>query len=292
MVGKGSQPSQNHDTNQFMSLEALDKAIRAVQICIPFERLVSEYLPWFLERKVNPEVGIESWSLDRYSDSEFEKTARALLENGAQVTIHAPFSDLSSGSVDNYVLDAVRKRYQRFLEVIPYFEPKAVVIHTGWHPKFHGDYKDQWLDRSIETFEMVLEKMKNTGAMLLIENVFDKTPEVLSALLNRLPRDRAGWCLDPGHARAFSDTPMDAWLAALGDRLGEVHLHDNDGSGDQHHALGTGSIDFPALFGWLDENKRKPVLTIEAHTPESVRESLLYLANPLIRGNLLNINQG
>jgi sugar phosphate isomerase/epimerase len=54
----------------------------------------------------------------------------------------------------------------------------------------------------------------------------------------------------------------------------ELHLHDNDGSGDAHLPVGQGNIDFPGLFQLLRQKQRRPLLTLEPHSQEHLTESL------------------
>ena len=62
-------------------------------------------------------------------------------------------------------------------------------------------------------------------------------------------------CYDTGHENTY--TPGTDILARFGDRLATTHIHDNDGSSDEHHIIGEGNIDFPPIFGQLAERNVK-----------------------------------
>ncbi len=83
------------------------------------------------------------------------------------------------------------------------------------------------------------------GVVVTVENL-DETPQELRKVLDAVPDLR--YCLDVGHAHL--DRRGDggrAYLEALGDRLGLVHVHDNHGGhgkeGDEHLSFGKGTID-------------------------------------------------
>jgi len=73
-----------------------------IHVNIPFEMLHASYLPTFLEHGINPEIGFDAHSLDRYEHAHFADTARQLQGRGLLITLHAPFADLSPGSPDRW----------------------------------------------------------------------------------------------------------------------------------------------------------------------------------------------
>ena len=113
---------------------------------------------------------------------------------------------------------------------------------------------------------------------LVLENVWEEDPELHLELLEKMKSCWFGFCLDTGHQHSFSTTTMDKWLQTVWPYLKEVHLHDNDGSYDDHLPVGAGTIDFTRLFNFLSEKGISPVLTIEPHTIEHLYETLTGLA--------------
>ncbi len=64
----------------------------------------------------------------------------------------------------------------------------------------------------------------------------------LSRLFQEYGPDYVGMCFDSGHAHIGQDQ-LDQ-VAALADRIIALHLHDNDGAGDQHRIPFTGTLDW------------------------------------------------
>ncbi|MEW5737061.1 MAG: sugar phosphate isomerase/epimerase [Thermodesulfobacteriota bacterium] len=258
------------------------EVLSRVHVCVPFRRLVGEFFEVTDKWKVNLELGLDAQSLDGFSREEFAGVAARLAERGARISLHAPFLDLSPGSTDGLILSATRKRLQGFVETAALFDPVMVVFHTGWDHRQHSFRREAWMNLAAGTLAELAEGLfSKTRAGLAVENVFERTPKVLMELCSRFSDPRIGFCLDVGHARVFSRTSLPDWIGALGDRVLEIHLHDNHGEDDDHLAPGRGSTDLMPLWEFLSARKRKPLVTLEAHTEKDVFEGLRFLASKI-----------
>lgn len=77
----------------------------------------------------------------------------------------------------------------------------------------------------------------------------------------------------------FKEYDVYRWIEILGDRIGHFHLHNNDGSGDQHRALMDGSLDMERIIKCANRFCGSDVtFTIESH---ECRESAPWLKNIL-----------
>jgi sugar phosphate isomerase/epimerase len=252
----------------------IEHIIRQIQICIPFPQLMREYLPVFIEKRMNPEIGIDGETMDALSKRDFQDIASILRDEGLTTTLHGPFYDLVPGAIDKAMLAATRKRLGQAFDLISIFQPLSIVCHTGYDKKRYRDAETQWLENAFETWSSLLAGIKGTGTQLVIENVYEKTPEMLLRLLNALGGDSVGLCFDTGHMNAFSTTSMGDWLEATRPWIRQLHIHDNTGGWDDHLAIGKGNVDFEYLFAHLAETGRRPIITLEAHEEASVWESL------------------
>ena len=254
-----------------------------VHVAVPFRRLLTEYWDLVASQGLNLELGMDHEALDRFSPDRFRETARILKERGVSVSFHAPFMDLSPGSVDPEILAVTRRRFSQLASVAAIFNPLTVVLHTGWEDDRYGWVRKPWLAAATETFLRFSEELAKTSrARPVIENVYEARPDILLELFSRLD-GAAGFCLDVGHALAFSKTPLSGWLSALGQCLEEVHAHDNHGAEDEHLAAGTGMVDFPLLLDFVHQMPAMPLFTLEAHTPEGVVQSLEFFTGRLKR---------
>jgi sugar phosphate isomerase/epimerase len=254
--------------------------LKQVQVNIPFTWLWERYADRFLQTGLNPEIGIDAAAMDRFSRADFAAMARRLLQRGLTVTIHGPFFDMCPGSLDPQVRAVTRKRFEQLLELVPLFEPKTVVMHAGYDWKRYGYVKGDWLENSLQTWRWMAERLKTIGSRLMLENVYESRPEELRPLFEQLAGRGVGMCLDTGHLSAFGKASAVQWVDAMADVLGQLHLHDNYGDRDQHLAMGTGSIDFAALFQRLVAVcPTPPVITLEPHEEDALEPSLSYLEN-------------
>jgi sugar phosphate isomerase/epimerase len=246
-----------------------------VQVNIPFRMLVSDYLTRFLDLGLNPEIGLDAESLDQFSVSDFRQVADRFRERDLSITVHGPFMDLSPTSPDPAIVAVTEKRFDQMFEALPAIRPVTVVAHAGYDPRKHVFMKDLWLEKSLAFFRKIAARAADGGTRLMLENVYEETPEDMLPLMDALDPKTVGVCLDVGHMHAMGAVGMDRWLAVLGNRIGQCHLHDNRGDRDSHLAMGEGTIDFDPLFQFI--RKHTPVLTLEPHEEKELYGSLAYL---------------
>ena len=138
------------------------------------------------------------------------------------------------------------KRAIEAAEQIPF---TAVVLHLG-------QKDDGWSPRSLEHSLTAIEHLKAfahpLGVKVLLENLQNEvtTPEHLMEIVKVGHFDTVGFCLDVGHAHLSApngNVGVDKAFDVLGSRIAELHLHDNQGSKDEHLWPGQGSIDWKNL---------------------------------------------
>jgi len=249
-----------------------------VQVNVPFFMLSESYLDRFVKNHLNPEIGFDAETLDRCPVSLMEAAASRLQEAGLTVTFHAPFMDLSPGSPDPMVRDLTRRRLKQVVPLISLFKPLTVVCHTGYDPTRYWHIRERWLKNSLDLWAGIAGEIQSTGARMMLENVYEASPDDMAGLLENLKELGVGFCLDCGHQAVFSKAPVEEWIGRLGPCLGQLHLHDNSGVQDEHLALGRGCIDFRRLFHLVAAcAPGRPVVTLEPHREEDLWPSLEYL---------------
>ncbi len=251
-----------------------------IQVNIPFTMLSETHLDRFISHRLNPEIGFDAESLDAYPFSHMEAVAGRLRDAGLSITFHAPFMDLSPGSPDSKVRELTRHRLLQVIRLIPLFRPRTVVCHTGYDHRRFWHIRDLWIDNSLHTWSRIAGEIRSGGARMMLENVYEQSPNDMIDLLENLKDFGVGFCLDSGHQAVFSTAPIPEWIASLGPYLGQLHLHDNCGNHDEHLAMGQGCFDFQQLFNLVRTvSPRQPVITLEPHKEEDLLLSLRYLKN-------------
>ena len=131
------------------------------------------------------------------------------------------------------------KRALESAERVPF---AAVVLDLGMRD-------DRWSPRTLEHAITAIEHLKAfatpLGVKLLLENTQNEvtTPEHLLEILRVGHFDDVSVCLDVGHAHLTDykspGSGIDAAFELLGERIAEVHVHDNNGARDEHLWPGT-----------------------------------------------------
>jgi putative AdoMet-dependent methyltransferase len=194
------------------------------------------------------------------------------------ISMHGPFLDLRPASPEPRLRDLTRQRYRQALEIAHELDARYLVLHTQFDPNVsQPNYPQLWLEGTLGFFRELLPEIKAAGTTILLENMWDRRPDVLAELLQQLPPEQFAACLDVGHAHLHSAVGWADWISALGERLVYVHLSDNEGEWDQHLPLGRGTIRFPDFLPALQELKRDPWFVLEVKRWREAQESLAHL---------------
>ncbi|HUH66556.1 MAG TPA: sugar phosphate isomerase/epimerase family protein [Syntrophales bacterium] len=233
---------------------------------MPFHFLHDRFFPLVISEKINPEISFNHSALDRFRKDDFIRIADALLEAGLRISFHAPFMDLRPGAIDPEIRKASIARLGQVFDLVPYFRPVSVVCHASFDKRYYVSNESEWLKNSVETWTRLLDRAASMDTVIALENVYETDPEYLSRLLEMLPSQHLFFCLDTGHFNVFSTSPLDDWMNALGARLGEIHIHDNNGLLDEHLPVGEGTFPFRKLFEMINQKGLKPLITVETHS--------------------------
>lgn len=235
---------------------------------------IGEHLPFFLERRLNPEIFLSADALDTLKPEQLEAAARTLREEGLSCTVHAPFMDLNPGSLERMLRDATAHRFTQVMDAAQILRPEVMVFHPGFDRWRYGEATAQWLAFSVPAWRIVLDRARECGTAIAVENIFEEEPSTLKALLETVDDPMFGHCFDVGHWNLFRKVGMEQWFEALGKRILEVHIHDNSGTRDDHAPPGDGAIDFELFFGLMERYAPDAAFTIEAHSKAHLESSL------------------
>ena len=125
-------------------------------------------------------------------------------------------------------------------------------------------YKRRQFDSLRKSMDEVAPILERYDARIALENMPGDTWEFLRYLLDNYPADRFGFCFDSGHANIALRQQF-AECEEYRSRIMSVHLHDNDGSGDQHLAPFYGTVDWEKIAAMLDSSGYRGVINFELH---------------------------
>ena len=246
----------------------------------------AQWLDWFLAERICPELGLDEASL-LLPRAWHQDIARRLQAAGLACAVHLPFMGLEPGSVDRGQRARAQEQLALAAELSKMYGAAHMVGHPGFVAARDGKGGSEllpdpaWLERVCETWSPISALAE---APLFLENIYDLTPQIVLSVLAalNLPAASIGVCFDAGHWNYFSGgkarQDLPDWVRAYAPHLRHLHLHDNDGSSDQHLGLGQGNIPFTLLLQLLDEFGVQPSVTFEPHTRQAFMDTAAWFA--------------
>ena len=193
--------------------------------------------------------------------------------SGRVTSVHGAFIDVNPASGDPSFRSASQRRCRESCAIAVLIGAKNVVFHSSCFPFLRGVYLDHWADVCADFYAGLAEEYQTN---IFIENSPDIDPVPIQELMKRISDRRIGVCLDLGHVNYSRNTAAE-WFDALGDRIGYLHLSDNNGVYDDHLPIGDGTVDWTAAHElWKTIGKDIP-LTLEVGGIDGVERSLEYL---------------
>lgn len=247
-----------------------------VNLPIRYTREQPEYLDLFLREKIQPELGLDKFSV-MYPEETHLSLARRFQDAGLNVAVHLPFLMRIESEQADQPEKTMRDMLLRGARIAALYGARHMIGHTQYirdgMPKRLG--ADCWAD--------VLNA--SGGIPLFLENIWEEQPEPLLDAARSVPEPGAGICFDVGHWHAFSQgrvrQDLEHWMRVFAPKLRHLHLHDNDGVCDDHVGLGCGTIPWNLFFSLLDQLKTPVTVTYEPHHKDALARTRAFFAeNP------------
>ena len=187
-----------------------------------------------------------------YSKREIEEIQKWLTNCGLQLlNLHGSIGpEKNWASQHEYERLAGVELVRNRIEMTAQLGGKAIVMHVP------NESKNLPLRKSLEQLEPFV---RARGVRIAIENT--NNFDAITQLLSEYDNNYLGLCYDSGHGNT-SRTGLER-LETLKDRLIFVHLHDNDGSSDQHMLPFSGSIDWRRLARIIAESAYTEPVSME-----------------------------
>jgi sugar phosphate isomerase/epimerase len=209
---------------------------------------------------------IHHWRHDFiYTEPEIRHIAGLMTDlHLALYDVHAPAGDEKNwfSTVEYQRLAGVEIIKNR-IEMCETLGGSVIVMHI---PEVTPENRDNWrqLRKSLDELE---ECCAESGVKVAIENRPLDDFCGIEALLSAYGPEFVGLCYDAGHGN-IGGRGLEH-LDRVKDRLISVHLHDNDGSSDQHRPIFTGTVDWSRLARLIAESPYRAFLTFETEMESS-----------------------
>ena len=172
------------------------------------------------------------------------------IEDHSRAIVHGPFTEIIPMAIDHLFVDLCHKRLDQAAEGTKMLGLNRMVAHTGYYPTI---YMDPWhIKQSTKFWSEFIEKQPD-DFQICIENVFDPDPYPMLDVLKNIGDPRVKLCLDVGHAHCVSKIPVLEWIKLWGPHIAHFHLHNNDGTGDQHNEVMDGTLDMEEVLRAIDD---------------------------------------
>jgi sugar phosphate isomerase/epimerase len=221
-------------------------------------------------------VEIQDFTEPNFSDEEIGQLVRRYkdLFKGVrlQKSMHGPFLDLKPSSPDLRIRAISQKRYLKALEIAAELDMDYIVFHSQIDPNLNepnlarlnnSQSRDAWAD--------LVRSASNFQGTIVIENVFEKTPAMLKALIETIDQPRVKINLDVGHC-LLGQATLEDWISALRDHIAYIHLHTNNGIHDQHQKVTI--KEFQQLDQLLERYQLDPAIALEYPVTDLEQEVL------------------
>jgi sugar phosphate isomerase/epimerase len=203
-----------------------------------------------------------------------EDHQRKLEDFDGSISLHGAFMDLTIQSSDKKIREITTERITQNLEIAEALNAQYIVFHGKFNPLIKNEYfRQHWLERNAEFWSEILGRFSVT---VLLENLWEPTPEIFRDLLERVGSERLKICFDIAHVHIFSEVPLEEWIDALQDEFVYVHVSDNKGDSDSELAPGEGNIDWGGFSDLVERKGISPAIVFEVRTLEKTRQSVQY----------------
>lgn len=199
-----------------------------------------------------------AWNMDR----EFhcvDPLVRESLKGIHRSTLHGPYNELFPCAIDPKARELAAFRYRQAINLAKSYGSSKVILHGGYNPWIY--YPVWYVEQSILFWKEFLRE--DPGVEIVVENVLETEPQWLLDIVKGVDDPRLKLCLDVGHVNAYSHIPLEEWLKSWTPHIGHFHVHNNDGTRDQHNPLTEGTIPMKELFARIEELCPDATVTLE-----------------------------
>ena len=192
-------------------------------------------------RKYGVKLEIAEYCTAWNMDDEFPETDRSVREKLKGIPgslLHGPYNELFPCAIDRRARALAAKRYLQAIALAKGYGCEKVILHGGYNPWIY--YPVWYVEQSIEFWRDFLRE--DPGVEIVLENVLETDSKWLLDIVRAVDDERLKLCLDIGHVNAYSNVSVFEWLQNWSPYLSHFHIHNNDGTRDQHNGLFEGSI--------------------------------------------------
>ncbi len=207
------------------------------------------------------------------NDGDLGRAVRDTLASvGLDLALHAPIHDINLASLKEPIRRASVEVVRMSIDVAHRLQVGSLVVHCGKCPadqiarldlareRLYASLLDLAIYAHARNVRLGLEnKQRGKDRELIL------LPEEQRDIVNLLSDLGASAVVDVGHANTTGRDPAE-FLDILSDYTTEVHVHDNDGTSDQHLAPGEGTLRLTEIMQRVRELDRDVIIEVKEIT--------------------------
>lgn len=222
------------------------------------DRISAEFRHWEIFSELDHEI-------QRLGDDFWDKADAT----GMTFSLHTSIADTDLAALNPRMREASVMEFLSSMECAKAVGIDTVTIHPGLISLSVPGTRDRSIRAAKESCRVIDKAARSFGiGHVCIENM-PNVPVMIGQTASELAEIIDGTDLevtfDIGHA--FTAGQTDAMLDMFDGRIGNIHIHDNNGLKDEHLTIGEGKIDFPGIIGRLGGYKGRYI--IESKSLES-----------------------
>ncbi|MCL2143684.1 MAG: sugar phosphate isomerase/epimerase [Methanomassiliicoccaceae archaeon] len=169
-------------------------------------------------------------------------------------SIHAPISDINIAALSERIREAATLEIIASMEQAIELDAKTITFHPGLTSMVIPGQEAKTMEKAKRSVRTIDRLMNEFGIIAALENMpsfrfmIGTTAEQLFSIVDGTDMKI---CFDIGHANTTKQT--NEIIDLLGDRIRNVHIHDNNGTNDDHMTIGDGQIDFEKVLKRLSK---------------------------------------
>lgn len=235
-----------------------------------------------LSQTINDNVDIKNWEvvdegfhrLDRWKIRELKEIAST---REVRYAVHAPFSSINLAESDSRLRNMFVRFMKKSLKRAHELEAKTWVLHSGRFTPFTYFCPEKAWEAHARSLLELSKEARDLGIRIAVENMPGRyelfnSVENGRRLLEDVQSEYVGFCFDIGHANLLGG--VDRFLIGFPNEIFHIHVHDNNGEGDSHVALGQGNINWRNFFSLLKEVGYDRWIVFENYELSDVKEGI------------------
>ncbi len=177
-----------------------------------------------------------------------------------EYSVHAPLSDINIGSLNPSMRKASLQEVLLAIGCCRRMGIDLITIHPGFISPLGQHDREAVIRETRRSLREIDKVAAENGVEAALENM-PRMPITTCTepveLLSLMEGTSLKICFDIGHAHTNGNIDDFVKCRSL---IANIHIHDNDGTSDQHLAIGEGKIDFPRVVYALNGYKRRYVI--------------------------------